>query len=111
MMKTGLAVLAAIAFATSASATTTADPFVQDKAILQLKGLDLSTPDGQQRLAIRMDAAARAVCGERLANIHISLEQQARDCRATVLTQVRAQIEARTAVAANSSNVQLASIR
>lgn len=110
-MKTGLAALAALAFATSASASTVADPFVQDRAILQLKGLDLSTPDGQQRLAIRMDQAARSVCGDRLASIHLSVEAQARDCRVAVLAQVRAQIEARTANAASGSHTQLASIR
>jgi UrcA family protein len=110
-MKTGLAVLAALAFATSASATTTKDPFVQDQAILKLDGLDLSTPGGQQRLATRMDVAARSVCGENLSNIHLSLEQQARECRVDVLAKVRAQIEARTAVASTGSAVRLASIR
>jgi UrcA family protein len=111
MMKTGLAVLAAIAFATSASATTTQDPFVQDKAILQIKGLDLSTPDGQQRLAIRMDQAARAVCGDNLANVHLAVEAQARECRTAVLANVRSQIEARTADGAKRSLTQVASIR
>jgi UrcA family protein len=110
-MKTGLAVLAALAVATSASATTTKDPFVQDQAILKLDGLDLSTPSGQQRLANRMDVAARSVCGENLSNIHLSLEQQARECRVAVLAKVRAQIEARTAVASTGSAVRLASIR
>lgn len=110
-MKIGLAALAAVAFATSASASTTADPFVKDKAVLQLKGLDLSTPDGQQRLAIRMDQAARAVCGDNLASIHLSVEKQARECRVAVLAKVRTQIEARTADAATSSPVRLASIR
>jgi UrcA family protein len=111
MMKTSLAALAAIAFATSASASTSADPFVQDKAILQLKGLDLSTPDGQQRLAIRMDQAARSVCGNHLSSIHLSLEAQARECRVAVLAHVRAQIEARTADAANSPHTRFASTR
>lgn len=111
MMKTGLAVLAAMAFATSASATVTQDPFVRDHAILQLKGLDLSTPDGQQRLANRMDQAARSVCGEKLANIHLSVEKQARECRVSILAKVRAEIEQRTAAASTSAPVRLASIR
>lgn len=111
MMKTGLAVLAAFAFATSASAGTTGDPFVQDKAILQLGGLDLSTPNGQARLANRMDEAARSVCGEHLASIHLSLESQARECRTTVLAQIRTQIEARSASVKTDANVQLASLR
>lgn len=109
-MKTGLAVLAAVAFATSASAGTT-DTFVQDKAILQLKGIDLSTPDGQQRLAIRMDHAARSVCGEHLATIHLALEEQARQCRVDVVARIRTQIEARTAFAGSRSGVRLASLR
>ena len=110
-MKIGLAALAAIAFATSASASTIQDPFVQDKAILRLKGLDLSTTEGQQRLAIRMDSAARSVCGERLARIHLSVEKQASECRTAVLANVRAQIEARTAETATGSQTRLASLR
>ena len=60
MMKTGLMALAAFALVTSASAGATDNPFAQDKATINLKGLNLSTPDGQQRLAIRMDQTARA---------------------------------------------------
>ena len=108
-MKTGLMALAAFAFATSASATD--NPFAQDKATLNLKGLDLSTADGQQRLAIRMDQAARAVCGERLASVHLALERQAQDCRTAVIADVRTQIETRTAHAATASPVHLASAR
>jgi UrcA family protein len=111
MMKIGLAALAAVAFATSASASTTNDPFVQDKAILQIRGLDLATPDGQQRLANRMDQAARSVCGDRLASVHLAVDAQARECRVTVLAQIRAQIEARTAEVTSGSHTQLASIR
>ncbi len=66
-MKTILMTLAAFTVSTAASANTTENPFARDKAILQLKGLDLSTAEGQQRLAIRMDQAARAVCGENMA--------------------------------------------
>ena len=108
-MKTGLMALAAFAFATSASATD--NPFAQDKATLNLKGLDLSTSDGQQRLAIRMDRAARAVCGEGLASVHLALERRAQDCRTAVIADVRAQIETRTAHAATASPVRLASAR
>src|ERR1700712_3381138 len=111
MMKIGLVAFAAVAFATSASASTVEDPFVKDKAVLQLGGLDLSTPQGQQRLAIRMDQAARSVCGDNLASIHLSLDNQARECRGAVLAKIRAQIETRTAHAASNSPVRLASIR
>ena len=111
-MRIGLAALAALAFATSASAgSNTANPFAQDKATLNLAGLDLSTADGQQRLAIRMDQAARAVCGDRMAGVHLALEAKAQECRAAVVADVRAQVEARSASAATKSPVRLASAR
>ena len=111
MMKIVLAAVAAFVLAGSASANSTENPFARDKAILKLEGLDLSTADGQQRLAIRMDAAARAVCGERLASVHLALEDQARDCRAAVVADVRSQIEARMAAAPARSSTQFASLR
>lgn len=110
-MKIGLAALAALALATSASAATNTDnPFAQGQAVLDLKGLDLSTAEGQQRLAIRMDQAARAVCGDHMAGVHLALEAKAQACRAAVVADVRVQIEARLASAANSS-VRFASAR
>lgn len=110
-MKIGLIVVAAVAFATPALAATGSNPFAQDAAILDLKGLDLSTADGQQRLAIRMDQAARAVCGDRVSGVHLALEAKARECRTAVAADIRAQIEARTARAADHSSAQLASAR
>lgn len=104
-MKIGLAVLATFAFATSAFAGTTENPFAQDKAILNLKGLDLSTSEGQERLAIRMDQAARAVCGERLAGVHLAMEAKAQECRTAVIADVRSQIEARSAMAPASARL------
>jgi UrcA family protein len=111
MMKIGLVAFAAFAVATSASAATTENPFAQDKTVLQLSGLDLSTPDGQQRLAIRMDQAARSVCGERLSNIHLDAEAKSRECRAAVVADVRNQIETRMADAGGKSPTYFASIR
>ena len=108
-MNKGLLVLASLALAATASAATAENPFAQDKAVLQLKGLDLSTADGQQRLAIRMDQAARAVCGDRLSSVHLALAEKARNCQASVIADIRNQIEARTAKAANASRTQLAS--
>lgn len=96
-MKFGLLAFAALAVATSASAATTENPFAKDQTVLQLSGLDLSTPDGQQRLAIRMDQAARSVCGDRLATVHLDADAKSRECRAAVVADVRNQIEARTA--------------
>lgn len=104
-MKIGLAALATFAFATSASASTAENPFAQDKAILNLKGLDLSTSEGQERLAIRMDQAARAVCGEHLAGVHLAMEAKAQECRAAVIADVRSQIEARSAMAPASARL------
>lgn len=109
MLKTGLLGLAACALATSAAAAATTDPFVADKAILHLDGVDLSTAEGQQRLAIRMDQAARAVCGDGLASVHLAANDRARECHTTVLADIRAQIETRTAAAAKNAPVQLAS--
>lgn len=99
-MKLGFLAAAALglACAGTASAATSENPLAKDAAVLQLKGLDLTTADGQQRLAIRMDAAAQAVCGdERLAGVHLALANKARDCRAQVIADIRNQIESRQA--------------
>ncbi|GAA0273636.1 hypothetical protein GCM10009127_12640 [Alteraurantiacibacter aestuarii] len=108
-MKAGLLALAAFAIAAPAMANTTQDPFVQESAMLRLDGLDLATQAGQRSLAIRMDAAARAVCGDRLENVHLSLAASARQCRAEVLADIRDQIETR--MAANTAHEQFASNR
>ena len=105
-MKKGLLVLAACAMASSAAAATN-DPFVEDSATLRLDGLDLSTVEGQQRLAIRMDDAARAVCGDRLAHVHLAVAAQARECQTAVKADIRSQIEER--MAANPAPTRLAS--
>lgn len=110
-MKIGLMVVAAAAFATPALAGAGSNPFAQDAATLDLKGLDLSTADGQQRLAIRMDQAARAVCGDRVSGVHLALEAKARECRVAVAADIRAQIEARIARTADNAPVQIASAR
>lgn len=108
-MKIGLAALATLTFATSAFANTAENPaenpFARDAAILNLKGLDLATAEGQQRLAIRMDQAARAVCGDRVAAVHLALEAKAQDCRTAVIADVRSQIEARSAMAPASTKL------
>ena len=110
-MKIGLVALATLALATSASAADTENPFAKDQAILNLKGLDLSTAEGQQRLAIRMDQAARAVCGDRVASVHLAMERKAQECRTSVVADVRSQIEARMANAAISSPVRFTALR
>jgi len=110
-MKIGIAALAAISLGSAAFASTADNPFGKDSAVLSLSGIDLATADGQQRLAIRVDQAARAVCGESLATIHADLEARARECRADVAEQVRSQIETRTAEAAHKNMAQLASLR
>ncbi|MGN6358168.1 MAG: UrcA family protein [Novosphingobium sp.] len=107
-MKTALVALAAVAFATPALATTAENPLAEDKAVLNLRGLDLSTAEGQQRLAIRMDQAARAVCGDRVAAVHLALEAKAQECRSAVVADVRAQVESRLAKAGKAPAVQFA---
>lgn len=106
-MKIGLVALATFACALPASAFAADNPLAQDRAILDLKGLDLASADGQQRLAIRMDQAASAVCGQRLSSVHLAAEAKAQQCRAAVLADVRSQIEARLAM--NAKPVQVAS--
>ncbi|MEH3046252.1 UrcA family protein [Sphingomonas adhaesiva] len=99
-MKVGFMAMAALglACAGAANAAGSENPLAKDAAVLQLKGLDLATADGQQRLAIRMDAAAQAVCGdERLASVHLALADKARNCRAQVIADIRQQIESRQA--------------
>ena len=110
-MKIGLMALAAFALATSASAGASDNPFAKEKVTLTLKGLDLSSADGQQRLAIRMDQAARAVCGDRLASVHLDLDRKAQDCRTAVIADVRAQIESRNAHVATVSSAPVTSAR
>ncbi len=108
-MKTGLMALGTLMLASAASASTGQNPFAQDSAVVHLKDLDLATADGQQRLAIRLDQAARAVCGENLASVHIALGEQARACRSSVLADMRQQIETRAAQATPLSRIKLAS--
>ena len=110
-MKKGLLVVGVCALMTSVSAAAADSPFAKDQTVLRLDGLDLSTADGQQRLAIRMDEAARTVCGDRLANVHLALDAKARECRTAVMADIRAQIETRMADAAQVSGTQLASSR
>lgn len=107
-MKKGLLVLGACALLTSVSAV--ANPLAKDEAVLRLDGIDLSTADGQQRLAIRMDAAARAVCGDRLASVHLAAAAKAEACRTAVIADIRDQIEAHVAKT-DRAGTQLASAR
>lgn len=109
-MKTALVVLATLALAPAASAST-GNPFAQDQAILDLKGLDLSSADGQQRLAIRLDQAARAVCGDQLSAVPLSVQSKAQACRAAVAADVRSQIESRMARNARAPQAQFAALR
>lgn len=110
-MKKGFLAMGVCALAASVPATATDNPFARDEAVLRLDGIDLSTAEGQQRLAIRMDHAARAVCGDRLSSVHLLANARAQECREAVKADIRALIEARTAVAASSPRAQLASSR
>jgi UrcA family protein len=109
MMKIGIAALAAILAVTPAFAATGDNPFSADSVKLNLRGIDFTTVEGQQRLAIRMDQAASAVCGERLSSIHLALGAQARACHADVIADIRSRIATATAAAETPKAVQLAS--
>lgn len=107
-MKKGFLAVAAFAVAASVPAAAAENPFAREEAVLRLSDLDLSTVDGQQRLAVRMDNAARAVCGDRLTSVHLDVGARARTCRTEVLADIRARIETRTAANAAAAPVQLA---
>jgi len=108
-MKIGMAALAAILMAAPAFAATGDNPFSSDSAVLDLRGLDLTSVEGQQRLAIRMDQAANAVCGVGMSSIHLALGAQTRACRADVIADIRSRIAAATAAADTQGATRLAS--
>lgn len=108
-MKIGMAALAAILVAAPGYAASGSNPFSADSTVLDLRGLDLASVDGQQRLAIRMDQAANAVCGEGMSSIHLALGAQTRACRADVIADIRTRIAAATALADTAKATRLAS--
>ena len=108
-MKIGIAALAAILVAAPSYAASSDNPFSADSVVLDLRGIDLTSVDGQQRLAIRMDQAANAVCGEGMSSIHLALGEQARACHADVIADIRSRIAAATALADTAKVTQLAS--
>lgn len=107
-MKIGAAALVAILLATPAFAATGDNPFSADSVVLDLRGINLASVDGQQRLAIRMDQAASAVCGEGMSSIHLALGAQARACHADVIADIRSRITAATAAAETTKATRLA---
>ena len=108
-MKIGLTACAAILMAAPAIAAPGGNPFSADSAVLNLSGIDLASVDGQQRLAIRMDDVATAVCGDRVNTIHLALGAQARACRADVIADMRNRIAVATAARQTVHGTQLAS--
>ena len=107
-MKIGLAALAALLAASPALSANAQNPLSADSAVLNLRGLDLSSVEGQQRLAIRMDQVATTVCGQGMSRIHLALEAQARGCRADVIADIRSRIAVATAARTPAEPVQLA---
>jgi UrcA family protein len=98
MMKAVCAALVACAVAPALlAAPGPMSPLAKSSTIMKLNGVNLATAEGQRVLAIRMDQAARDVCGERLSNIHLALEAESRACRAEVKADIRSRIEQRTA--------------
>jgi UrcA family protein len=108
MMKFTLAACAAILAASPVFAATGADPFSADSAVLNLRGIDLTSVEGQQRLAIRMDRVANQVCGENMSSVHLALGAQARGCRDDVIAGIRTRIAAATAAQTPARSTQLA---
>ena len=108
-MKIGIAVVAAILATTPAFAATGENPFSADSVKLDLRGIDFTTVDGQQRLAIRMDQAASAVCGQGMSSIHLALGAQARACHADVIAGIKSRIATATAANDVAKGTQLAS--
>lgn len=110
-MKIGFAALAALMAVSPALAAPGDDALSAKSTVLNLRGLDLASVEGQQRLAIRMDQAANTVCGdERVDTIHLALGAQARACHADVIAEIRSRISAATATAARepASTTQIA---
>lgn len=107
-MKIGIVALAALMTATPAFAAPGDNPFSADSATLDLRGLDLTSVEGQQRLAVRMDRVADTVCGTGMSSIHLALGAQARACHADVIADIRSRIAAATAVASSAKANQLA---
>lgn len=107
-MKLALAACAAILAASPVVAAPSANPFSADTAVLNLRGIDLTSVEGQQRLAIRMDHVASAVCGEGMSSVHLALGAQARGCRDDVIAGIRTRIAAATAAQAPARGTQLA---
>lgn len=108
-MKIGMAALAAILMAAPSYAASGDNPFSADSTVLDLRGIDLTSVEGQQRLAIRMDQAADAVCGTGLGTIHLALGEQQRACHADVIADIRSRIATATARADVPQPTRLAS--
>jgi UrcA family protein len=108
MMKMGIVALATFLAAAPVFAANSSNPFSADSAVLDLRGLDLASVDGQQRLAIRMDQVADTVCGTGMSSIHLALGAQARACRQDVFADIRARIAAATAATDPAKTSQLA---
>lgn len=107
MFKVACAALAACVLAPASYAAPPADPLTKSSAVLKLDGLDLATPKGQRILAMRMDQAARDVCGNRLETIHLAAGAQSRLCQDDVKATIRSRIERRTADAGNFSRAPI----
>jgi len=94
-MKIGAAALAAILAATPALATTDDNPFSADSVVLDLRGINLASVEGQQRLA-------------GMSSIHLALGAQTRACHADVVADIRSRITAATAAADTAKQTRLA---
>ncbi len=103
MLKVACAALAVCVITPALYAAPVVNPLAKSSTALKLDGLDLATPKGQRILAIRMDQAARDVCGNGLETIHLVAGAQSRTCRVDVKADIRSRIEQRTAAASQVS--------
>ncbi|MHC9419936.1 UrcA family protein [Sphingomonas citri] len=110
-MKIGLAACAAFLMATPALAAPGADPLSAESSVLNLRGIDLTSVEGQQRLAIRMDRVADTVCGQGMSSVHLALAAQARECRADVLSDMRSRVAAAASAARESGGATQLAMR
>lgn len=111
MMRIAFAALAAATVMAPARSAEPVNPLAATSVVLGIKDLDLASVDGQRRLAIRIDNAARAVCGDRVATIHLALAEQSRACQSDVTADIRSRIEMRTAGTARAASGTLIALR
>lgn len=95
----------AIALVLAGTAASAADPLTHGGTMnVRVTDLDLSRAADQRRLDIRLANAAEAVCGVKVAHIHLAMQAKADACKAEAID------AARTEIAARQPGVRLAAL-